>query len=67
LPGLGLNVGYWSENIAGNNSVDGAMAAFMGSIGHRINLLDPRVNYVGVGILEGVTPYNLYVQEFVQE
>ena len=28
LPGLGLNVGYWSENVAGNNSVDGAMARF---------------------------------------
>jgi len=67
LPGLGLNVGYWSENVAGNNSVDGAMTAFMSSIGHRVNILDPNVNYVGVGVLEGISPYNLYVQEFVHE
>ena len=63
LPG----VGYWSENIAGNDSVEGAMAAFMFSLGHRLNILDPNVNAVGVGILEGITPYNLYVQEFVHE
>ena len=67
LPGLGLNVNYWSENIAGNNSVDGAMSAFMFSYGHRINILDHHVNYVGVGTIEGITPYNLYVQEFVHE
>jgi len=67
LPGFGLNIGYWSENIAGNNSVDGAMSAFMSSIGHRVNILDPNVNYVGVGVLEGISPYNLYVQEFVHE
>ncbi|SPF47251.1 conserved exported hypothetical protein [Candidatus Desulfosporosinus infrequens] len=67
LPGLGLNVGYWSENVGGNDSVGGAMAAFMSSIGHRVNILDPNVNYVGVGVLEGISPYNLYVQEFVHE
>lgn len=67
LPKLGLNVGYWSENIAGNDSVEGAMSAFMFSYGHRINILDPHVNCVGVGIIEGITPYNLYVQEFVHE
>lgn len=67
LPGFGLNVGYWSENVAGNLSVDAAEAGLMESIGHRVNILDPNVNYVGVGILEGISPYNLYVQEFVHE
>jgi uncharacterized protein YkwD len=67
LPGLGLNTNYWSENVAGNNSVDGAMAALMESIGHRVNILDPNVNYVGVAALEGISPYNLYVQEFAHE
>jgi len=67
LPGLGLNVNYWSENVAGNLSVDAAEAALMESIGHRVNILDPNVNYVGVACLEGISPYNLYVQEFAHE
>jgi uncharacterized protein YkwD len=67
LPGLGMNVNYWSENVAGNSSVDGAMAALMESIGHRVNILDPNVDYVGVAALEGISPYNLYVQEFAHE
>ena len=67
LPGLGLNVNYWSENVAGNRTVDAAEAALEGDIPHRVNILDPYVNYVGVGILEGISPYNLYVQEFAHE
>jgi len=67
LPGLGLIVNYWSENVAGNLSVDAADAALMESIGHRVNILDPNVNYVGVAALEGISPYNLYVQEFAHE
>lgn len=64
--GLPANT-YWSENIAGNDSVSGAMSAFMFSYGHRLNILDPNINSVGVGVIEGITPYNLYVQEFAKE
>lgn len=64
---VGLTVGWAGENIAGNNSVSGAMAALMQSPGHRANILDPRFTHVGVGIAYGSAYGNLYVQEFLQE
>lgn len=64
---VGLTVGWAGENIAGNNSVSGAMAAFMQSPGHKANILDPRFTHVGVGIAYGSAYGNLYVQEFLQE
>lgn len=67
FPQMGLNVNYWSENIAGNSSVSGAMAAFMSSPGHRTNILDPNINCVGIGIVYNSVFGNLYVQEFTHE
>ena len=64
---VGLNVQWAGENIAGNDSVGGAMAAFMQDPGHRANILDPRFTHVGVGIAYGSAYGNLYVQEFLQE
>ncbi len=64
---VGLTVGWAGENIAGNSSVSGAMAALMQSPGHRANILDPRFTHVGVGIAYGSAYGNLYVQEFLQE
>lgn len=64
---VGLTVGWAGENIAGNNSVSGAMSALMQSPGHRANILDPRFTHVGVGIAYGSAYGNLYVQEFLQE
>ncbi|MHB8124390.1 MAG: CAP domain-containing protein [Desulfitobacteriaceae bacterium] len=64
---LGLKVSYTSENLASNNSVSGAMANFMLSIGHRINILDPNVTHIGVGIVYSSVFGNLYVQEFFKE
>ncbi|WP_407313685.1 CAP domain-containing protein [Desulfosporosinus sp. SB140] len=64
---VGLTVGWAGENIAGNNSVAGAMAAFMQSPGHKANILDPRFTHVGIGIAYGSAYGNLYVQEFLQE
>ena len=63
----GLTVGWAGENISGNKSVAGSMAALMLSPGHRANILDPRFTYVGVGIAYGSAYGNLYVQEFLQE
>ncbi len=67
MESLGLNVHYASENLASNNSVSGAMANFMLSIGHRVNILDPNVTHIGVGIVYGSVFGNLYVQEFLKE
>ncbi|MFZ3373753.1 MAG: CAP domain-containing protein, partial [Desulfitobacteriaceae bacterium] len=67
MPSLGLNVHYVSENLASNNSVSGAMANFMLSIGHRVNILDPNVTHIGVGIVYGSVFGDIYVQEFLQE
>ncbi|MDQ7092657.1 CAP domain-containing protein [Desulfosporosinus sp. PR] len=64
---VGLTVGWAGENIAGNNSVAGAMAAFMQSPDHKANILDPRFTDVGIGIAYGSAYGNLYVQEFLQE
>lgn len=66
-PQMGLKVNYWSENIAGNKSVSGAMTAFMASPGHRTNILDPNINCVGVGIVYNSVFGNLYVQNFTRE
>lgn len=63
----GLTVGWAGENIAGNKSVSGAMAALMQSPGHKANILDPRFTHVGVGIAYGTAYGNIYVQEFLQE
>lgn len=64
---VGINTHWAAENIASNNSVAGAMANFMQSIGHRANILDPNMTHVGIGIVYGSTFGNLYVQEFAQE
>ena len=67
MPSLGLNVNYFSENLASHNSVSGAMSNFMLSIGHRVNILDPNVTHIGVGIVYGSVFGNLYIQEFTRE
>jgi len=64
---VGLTVKWAGENISGNKSVSGSMAALMLSPGHRANILDPRFTHVGVGIAYGSAYGNLYVQEFLQE
>jgi len=64
---VGLIVKWAGENIGGNKSVAGAMAAWMSDPGHRANILDPRFTHVGVGIVYGSAYGNLYVQEFLQE
>ncbi|TGE35370.1 hypothetical protein E4K67_25595 [Desulfosporosinus fructosivorans] len=63
----GITVGWAGENISGNKSVAGSMAALMQSPGHKANILDPRFTHVGVGIAYGSAYGNLYVQEFLQQ
>jgi len=64
---VGISVRWAGENISGNKSVAGSMAALMQSPGHRANILDPRFTHVGVGIAYGTAYGNLYVQEFLQQ
>jgi len=64
---VGITVKWAGENISGNKSVSGSMAALMLSPGHKANILDPRFTHVGVGIAYGSAYGNLYVQEFLQE
>lgn len=44
------------ENIARNDSIDGAHRGLMQSPGHRRNILDPRVREVGVGVVVAGAP-----------
>lgn len=64
---VGLRVKWGSENIDADKSVAGSMADFMQSIPHRVNILDPKVTHIGVGIAYGSIYGNIYVQEFLQE
>lgn len=46
------------ENVGRNGSIDGLHRAFMGSVGHRQNILNPRFDAVGVGVVwKAGTPY----------
>lgn len=67
MSAVGINYQYAGENIAGNDSVAGAMAAWMSDPGHRANILNPQFTDIGVGIVYGSAYGNLYVQEFAQE
>lgn len=49
------------ENIAIDQTIEGAHAAFMASPGHRRNVLDPEFTYVGLGVVR--TDRGLYVTE----
>ncbi len=62
----GLKIQWAGENLAGNKSASAAMAAWMQSPGHRANILEPKFTHIGVGVANG-SPYNIYVQEFLQE
>ncbi len=46
-----------TENIARNTSVTDAQRGLMQSLGHRINILDPAITHVGLGVaIDPTTP-----------
>lgn len=53
------------ENIAGNQTVEGAFNAWMKSEGHRKNILNGNFNYTGIGIVESPTYGKVFVQMFI--
>ncbi|WP_134699068.1 CAP domain-containing protein [Ammoniphilus sp. YIM 78166] len=55
------------ENIAGNQSVDGAHTSLMNSPGHRANILSNEYNYIGIGIVSGGAYGNMFTQMFIKQ
>ena len=53
------------ENIAGNQTVDGAFKAWMGSEGHKKNILNNSFNLTGIGIETSKTYGKILVQQFI--
>jgi uncharacterized protein YkwD len=65
LRNAGVNYGSAGENIAGNASAQGAVQAWLGSPGHRANMLNGSFGRIGVGVhREADSPYTYYVQVF---
>jgi uncharacterized protein YkwD len=54
------------ENVAVGWSLDSIHAAFMGSSGHRANILDPAFNYAAVGVARDASGRYWVTQVFVQ-
>jgi uncharacterized YkwD family protein len=53
------------ENIAGNQSIDGAFKAWMSSETHKKNILNSSFNYTGIGITSSTTYGKILVQQFI--
>ena len=53
------------ENIAGNQTVEGAFKAWMKSEGHKKNILNSGFNFVGIGIVSSDTYGKILVQQFI--
>lgn len=53
------------ENIAGNQTIEGAVTAWMNSPGHKANILNGNYNYTGIGICKGGPYGNMMVQQFI--
>lgn len=62
---FGISFKSAGENIAGNQSVEGAFNAWMNSTGHRENILNKNFNYVGFGIVDSPIYGKILVQQFI--
>lgn len=56
-----------AENIAGNSTVQGAVNSWMGSQGHRANIMNSSYNYTGIGIAESNKYGYVFVQMFIRK
>ncbi len=61
----GIPYHYAGENIAGNSSAAGAMVSWMNSSGHRANILNPRFNHIGIGVVDGGPYGKMLTQQFI--
>lgn len=62
---FGVSFRTAGENIAGNQSIEGAFKAWMKSEGHKKNILNANFNYVGIGVMESPTYGKILVQQFI--
>lgn len=62
---FGISFRSAGENIAGNQSVEGAFNAWMNSTGHRENILNKNFSYVGFGIVDSPVYGKILVQQFI--
>ncbi len=61
----GIKLRVAAENTAINvNSADRAMQIWMGSAGHRANILNPKVTQIGLGVADGKRP--VWVLDFLK-
>jgi uncharacterized YkwD family protein len=62
---FGITFSTAGENIAGNQSVNAAFNAWMGSAGHKANILNSSFNLTGVGIVDSPTYGKIFVQQLI--
>jgi uncharacterized YkwD family protein len=62
---FGISFKSAGENIAGNQTVQGAFNAWMNSEGHKQNILNGNFNYTGIGIVPSKTYGKIFVQQFI--
>ena len=56
-----------AENIAGNSTKQGAVAAWMKSSGHKANIMNASYNYTGIGIARSNKYGYIFVQMFIKK
>lgn len=62
---FGISFKSAGENIAGNQTAEAAFKAWMGSEGHRKNILQPGFNFTGIGVVDSPTYGKIFVQMFI--
>jgi len=62
---FGVSFKTAGENIAGNQTPEGAFQAWMKSEGHRKNILNGNFNYTGIGVVSSPTYGKMFVQMFI--
>jgi len=66
LTSFGVNFQIAEENIAGNQTLAGAVEAWMNSESHKSNILNNSFEYTGVAIVESSTYGKIFVEVFVK-
>lgn len=67
LTSFGVTYVSVQENIAGNQTLSGAVEAWMNSDSHKSNILNADFNYTGVAIVESSTYGKIFVEVFVKK
>lgn len=65
LRSFGINFLYAGENLALNNTVEGAHEGLMNSSGHRQNILNPNFTHIGIGVKPKDRNSFIFTQMFI--